>query len=277
MGWLSKIILNGVEMLIKDSTARTTSQSNWDAIHNNIWNGVPSNTPAIYYVSPSGDNDNTGLDIDHPLASITEAYSRAIYPLAIRKNCVEIVVAGGVYNENVAIGSSDSDVQCNFILNGDVTIYGSLSVANSKCWIFSQYIGSDPEHVIRIYGDDNTENIRGEKTPLLITESGELYSNTPIYVTSTGSNVKAGMEALFGSKYYNSHVAVGAIITGTFVDGAIRCLDSDIRGKFTLTNANAPVSFAAWDSIIQSKNDTEPQTITPYQNIFSGNYLTELE
>lgn len=277
MGWLSKIILNGVEMLIKDSTARTTSQSNWDAIHNNIWNGVPSNTPAIYYVSPSGDNDNTGLDIDHPLASITETYSRAVYPLAIRKNCVEIVVAGGVYNENVVIGSSDSDVQCNFILNGDVTIYGSLSIANSKCWIFAQYEASDPGHVIRIYGDNSTLNIRGEKTPLVITESGELYSNTPIYITSTGTDVKAGMDAFFGSKYYNSLSTNGLNISGTFTDGAVRCIDSELRGKFELTNANAPVSFYALDSIVQSMNDTEPQTILPHQNIFSGNYLTELE
>ena len=170
------------------------------------------------------------------------------------------------------IGSSDSDIQCNIALNGNVVIYGSFSVANSKCWIFTAYEDNVANYTLTIVGDGSSRNIRGEIEPLCITESAELYSNAPINVNSNTDESMCGMNVLFDSKFYDSNMT-GLTITGTFTDGAIRCIHSTIRGKFSLANAIAPVSFAAHDSIVQSINAVESQTILPYQNLFTGGNL----
>lgn len=282
MGWLSKIILNGVEMLIKDSDARSGLQTLservtqlWNDVHTYIWTGIPGTQPVIYYVAPNGSNDNTGTDIEHPLASINEAYLKGVWPAAVRKNCFVIAVAGGVYNENVFIGSSDSDTQVNISLMGDVTINGSLSIANTKCWVFSQYVSEQAVAKLRIFGDNNSSNIRGEKTPLCVTESAEFNTNAPIYVTSYAETNEA-IDILYNSTFYNSNYE-GVFVSGTFTDGVIKVVHSLARAKFNLlANTNAPVSFYAFDSIVQSMDDTETQTITAHENIYSGYHLTEL-
>ena len=103
MGWLSKIVLNGLEMLIKDSDARGSIQSVsdklnqlWDDVHRYIWTGIPGTEPVIYYVAPNGDDSNLGTDPTKPLATISQAYANGTWPAAVRKNCFTIVVEGGV-------------------------------------------------------------------------------------------------------------------------------------------------------------------------------------
>lgn len=282
MGWLSKIVLNSVEMLIKDSDARSGLQTLsdrvtqlWNTVYNEIWNGVPGNELTEYYVAPNGDNSNSGTDINHPLASISAAYAKGSYPAAVRNNCFSIIVAGGVYNENVMIGASNRDIQCDIHLMGDVTINGSFSVSNTKCWVFSQYVSEQAVARLRIFGDNSSNNIRGEKIPLCITESAEFNTNAPIYITSY-AEINEAIDILYNSVFYSSNLE-GVFVSGTFTNGVVKVEHSLARAKFNLlANANAPVSFYAFDSIVQSRDDTEAQTITAYGNIYSGYHLTEL-
>lgn len=272
MGWLSKIILNGTEMLIKDATARSGISELVQNIQylqqsiNYIWNGIPPTHEVRYYVSPNGSDNNDGLTEETAFASITKAYSKVNDYIACHRNCIFIRIMPGSYTENVVVGASNNNIQINLELMGSVNIYGSFSVANSKVWMFDTSPNYDS--TLTIWTTRDTENVRGENTPLCITESGEFYYNHKIVIMCTSDQTwPEAVDIFFASKIYNSNFTNDGALTigsGEFTDGVIKVVDSEFRSALSVPSASvdAPYTFiASYSTIFDGNIDQTPHTI----------------
>ena len=234
MGWLSKLVLNGTEMLLKDSSARDSIAELAQNIQylqqsiDYIWNGIPPTHDVRYYVSPNGSDTNDGLTESTAFASITRAYVTVNENIACHRNCFFIRIMPGSYTENVRIGATNNNTQINLELMGSVNIYGSLSIANSKVWMFNASPNYDS--TLTIWTTRDTMNIRGENTPLCITESAEFYYNHKIVIMCTNDQTwTEAVDILFASKIYNSNfTSEGAltIASGEFTDGVVKLIHS---------------------------------------------------
>ena len=122
MGWLSKIIINEIEMNIKDAVARSATETNAANITSNtndinrIWN---KNTHITnYYVAPNGNDNNTGTDSEHPLATIDAALGRGLYYSSMMNNCFNIHMASGDYYQTIRFGNFDVGRRINLWIDG---------------------------------------------------------------------------------------------------------------------------------------------------------------
>lgn len=268
MNWLSKLVLNNFEMPIKDAVARPLAESNWEAIHNYIWNGDANYKGNVYYVSPDGDDTNDGKTAQTPFKTIMHAYWVGVYPIACNRSTFTIMLASGTYNENVIIGNTDNDLKVNIFLGGDVTINGCIGVLNTKCWIF----GTTGNEILTIIGTANSSNLGEAKNPLIVSESGELYINVRTSIMETETNLEYCVIVSFCSTLC---VLAYMTISGTFTTAGIRSNSSTIRAYINSSNINADMTFYATDSLIQSIATLEDQTIGGYCNLYTGTRLTE--
>ena len=200
---LSKLVLNGTEMLIKDATARTSianAESNITELGNKInriWNGDDSETH--YYVNPSTGSD--GLDADgsgeHPFKTIMHAYYVGSYYIAMKTNAFYIHALAGDYYESIQLGSIGFDMKLNLVVHGTVNVHGKITLWGCKCDILREDSG-----VLHIYYDGTYTTPTYETLSVLnIIENSSCFANLPIYL-HCGSGVSThGMRVDYCSRF----------------------------------------------------------------------------
>ena len=141
INWLSKVVLNGTEMEVKDSTARQGISENAEDIAENatdiagletsintIWNGNVGSSRI--YVSPDGNDNNPGT-ISQPMKSIVAAYNKmARYPSMSRAGFTLDILEGNYY-ETVMLGNFETGRLCCIQVHGSVNIYGCLRLCGN--------------------------------------------------------------------------------------------------------------------------------------------------
>lgn len=266
MNWLSKIVINELEMIIKDSVARPKAESAYNDLHDYIWDGRNPNVSSIFYVSTNGSDDNTGQSSEEAFRTINHAVQVAMYPIAAHRASATIIVEEGTYDESVIIGATNNNLKINIFLNGNVTVNGGIGVINTKCWIF----GVEGTEVLTIIGTANTSVI-GTKLPMFVRESGELYNNVETRILETESNVPSAIKIENCSVYANPQTT---LINGTYTKCGIDVVRSTLRARIDASNITANCTFYAVDSIVQSIGTPHDQTIDGYENLYTGSRLS---
>lgn len=236
MGWLSKIILNGAEMLIKDSYARTELEK-----FAGLWNGKLGE--ANYHVSPSGSDETGDGTEEAPFATIQHAYDTAIGYAVTNHNAITLFIHAGEYYENLNIGGTFKANRVILDLLGNVGLHGSLVVANTRVEVF----GASDAETLTIYGDISTQNVHGNSL-IVCLEFGELYWNAKGSIIGP-SGVTAVEQAIlveYMSRFYQGYKTY---IRGNYVYNIINVYRSD-------ASLNSDVSAATAPNVLHSEYST---------------------
>ena len=227
MGWLSKIILNGVEMLIKDSYARTELEK-----FAGLWNGKTGETN--YHVSPSGSDETGDGSEEAPFATIQHAYDTAIAYAMTNHNAITLFIHAGEYYENVSIGSTFKANRVIIDLLGNVGLHGSFVVTNTRVEI----VGRTDNEALTIYGDISTQNIHGNSLVVCV-EFGELLWNSKGSLIGL-SGVTAVEQAILVENMSRFYQGYKTYIRGNYVYNIINVYRSDANLNSDVTAASAP-------------------------------------
>lgn len=235
MGWLSKIVLNGVEMLIKDTYARTEL-----AKYAGLWNGKLGETN--YHVSPSGSDETGDGSEEAPFATIQHAYDTAISYAITNHNAITLFIHAGEYYENLNIGGTFKANRVIIDLLGNVGLHGSLVVTNTKVEI----IGRTDDETLTIYSDIVPQNTHN--STIVCAEFGELYWNAKgsIIGPSGVSGAEQAILVEYMSRFYQGYKTY---IRGNYLYNVINVYRSD-------ASLNSDVSAASAPNVLHSEYST---------------------
>ena len=245
MGWLSKIILNGVEMLIKDTSARNDAQTALNYL-TNMWNRQTGAT--VYYFSPDGDDETGDGSTLAPYRTIMRAYNDAIRYPVINNNTVVIDVLNGEYYENIEIGNPAMGARVVLNCHGGVVIHGSFVVRNTRVEI----IGADAVATLYIRVDAATANNYGNAL-FVCTEFSEVYCNINSFIIGPESitSIQQAVSVMFGSKLYQGNTCY---IRGNYVYNVITVINSEANLNSDVLNSSAPTALYSEHSWVISRN-----------------------
>lgn len=243
MGWLSKIVLNGVDMLIKDASARESLLEISNKL-NALWNG--QNGENKYYVSADG-NDSTGDGTnEHPFATIQHAYNVAVSYAIANHNAITIFLKGGHFYENVVIGSTFLTSRVIIDALADSTIHGSLYIRNCECEI----LGAGENVVIDFYSDNLTHTADNADKIVTITENAKVFWNakSSIYSRNTDTFVSRAIEVLYNSFLYTGW---GIDVYGNYTDEVLMFVYSGGNIDIDVSTATGSADiYATFSNII---------------------------
>ena len=228
------------------------------------------NTPVIYLNGSSGNDNNSGLSVESPVASLTKAYEIA---LSVNSNALvsdstshAVILLCGTTTISNSFNTSKA-----YLHVGQIVLtsrYGEEDYSNSAKLQFS----ANGEQAIQLGGPTIIENItlnRQSTSAYTIYSPGELYIGDCVTNECNGSPTQKGTTAsemqgkcIVRGGYYNDSFVGNISITvlsGTywFVSGANATASGSITGNITLT-----IGGSAWVATVVPGTQSAPCTIS---------------